>query len=90
MAGGPAPSASPLEAGVLRNLPAPCVVADVVYNPLRTPLLKEAEAQGRRTVNGLAMYLGQAAAQFRLWTARPAPETLFECVARETLASKSQ
>jgi 3-dehydroquinate dehydratase/shikimate dehydrogenase len=89
MAHGPDPLGSPVEAGVLRNLPAECVVADVVYNPLRTPLLKEAEAQGRKTISGLSMFLGQAAAQFRLWTGRPAPEQLFECVARETLASRS-
>lgn len=90
MAHGPNPAGTPIDAGVLRNLPADCVVADVVYNPLQTPLLKEAEAQGRRTISGLAMFLGQAAAQFRLWTGRHAPEQLFERVARETLESRTK
>jgi shikimate dehydrogenase len=49
------------------------VVYDLVYNPLRTKLLKDAESQGCRTVEGLDMFVGQAAEQFRLWTGREFP-----------------
>ncbi|HZW06072.1 MAG TPA: type I 3-dehydroquinate dehydratase [Phycisphaerales bacterium] len=90
MAGGPDPSGTPIDPGVLRNLPPRCVVADVVYNPLRTPLLMEAERQERKTISGLAMFTAQAAEQFRLWTGKAAPERLFERVARETLESRAR
>jgi shikimate dehydrogenase len=49
------------------------VVMDIVYAPLETRLLGEARAAGCRVVNGLAMLLYQGAAQFELWTGRPAP-----------------
>ncbi|MET0743936.1 MAG: shikimate dehydrogenase, partial [Microvirga sp.] len=43
------------------------VVADIVYVPLKTPLLAGAEARGLRTVDGLGMLLHQAAPGFRRW-----------------------
>ncbi len=48
-------------------------VMDIVYNPLDTRLLKEARQAGCRTIRGIEMFLHQAAAQFELWTGRPAP-----------------
>lgn len=44
--------------------PADCVVMDMVYKPLRTPFLAQAEAEGRRSVDGLAMLIGQAVPSF--------------------------
>ncbi len=44
------------------------VVADIVYNPLMTRLLKTAEAKGCRIVQGLGMLIYQGAAGFKLWT----------------------
>lgn len=49
------------------------VVMDIVYAPLSTRLLAEAEAAGCRTIDGLQMLLHQGAAQFELWTGGPAP-----------------
>jgi len=43
------------------------VVMDVVYTPLRTPLLIAAEARGCTTVDGLGMLLHQAAPGFERW-----------------------
>ena len=43
------------------------VVTDVVYTPLRTPLLIAAEARGCTTVDGLGMLLHQAAPGFERW-----------------------
>jgi shikimate dehydrogenase len=43
-------------------------VYDLIYNPRPTRLLREAAARGARTVDGLEMLIGQAAAAFRLWT----------------------
>ncbi len=44
------------------------VVADVVFNPVDTLFLKEAEKQGATAVNGLGMLACQAALNFKLWT----------------------
>lgn len=43
------------------------VIYDIVYQPLMTPLLKQAEALGLRTVTGLGMLVYQAAAAFKIW-----------------------
>ena len=44
------------------------LVADVVFNPPRTKLLRQAEAAGCRTLDGLGMLVNQGAIAFRLWT----------------------
>ncbi|MFN2353146.1 MAG: shikimate dehydrogenase [Desulfopila sp.] len=49
------------------------VVMDIVYSPLKTQLLSDAEAGGSHTINGLEMLLYQGVAQFELWTNREAP-----------------
>jgi shikimate dehydrogenase len=49
------------------------VVMDIVYKPLQTRLLREAAAQGSRTIDGLQMLVYQGARQFELFTGRPAP-----------------
>lgn len=48
----------------LDALPAEAVLMDMVYKPLKTPLMERAEARGLRTVDGLAMLIGQAAPSF--------------------------
>lgn len=54
-------------------LPPGLAVMDIVYNPRETQLLKDAKRAGCKTIPGLEMFLHQAAAQFELWTNRPAP-----------------
>jgi shikimate dehydrogenase len=49
------------------------VVMDIVYNPLKTRLLKEAEQLGCSTVDGVSMFINQGADQFELWTNSKAP-----------------
>lgn len=48
-------------------------VYDIVYNPPRTRLLREARARGHHVIEGLEMFVEQAAAQFLLFTGREAP-----------------
>jgi shikimate dehydrogenase len=48
-------------------LPSQAVVADLVYVPLRTPLLAAAQARGLKTADGLGMLLHQAVRGFELW-----------------------
>lgn len=53
------------------------VVFDTIYNPLSTRLLQEAQADGCIVINGVEMFVRQAAAQFALWTGCEAPLDLF-------------
>jgi shikimate dehydrogenase len=59
----------PLEIDIGR-LPADAVVADLVYVPLKTPLLSAAERRGLRSADGLGMLLHQAVRGFELWFGR--------------------
>lgn len=49
----------------LAALPADAVLMDMTYRPLLTPFLAEGRARGLRTVDGLAMLIGQARPSFR-------------------------
>lgn len=46
------------------------LVTDIVYVPLKTPFLMQAEAQGKRTADGLGMLLHQAVPGFEKWFGR--------------------
>ena len=54
------------------------VVMDIVYSPLKTRLLEEAEARGAEVIDGLRMLLHQALAQFEFWTGKSAPKQVME------------
>jgi shikimate dehydrogenase len=56
----------PLEIA-LNALPQSAVVTDIVYVPLMTPLLIEAQQRGNRVVDGLGMLLHQARPGFEAW-----------------------
>jgi shikimate dehydrogenase len=56
----------PLELGGAKIKPG-ALVADIVYTPLETALLKRARDAGNPGVNGLAMLMHQAAPGFRAW-----------------------
>ncbi|HET7909494.1 MAG TPA: shikimate dehydrogenase [Nitrospira sp.] len=60
-------------------------VMDIVYNPRETQLLADAKVAGCRTISGLEMFLHQAAAQFELWTANPAPRQAMRAVLESRL-----
>jgi 3-dehydroquinate dehydratase/shikimate dehydrogenase len=61
------------------------IVFDAVYNPVETKLLRDAREKGCHTVNGLTMFINQAAEQFRLWTNIDPPVELMSNVVREIL-----
>jgi shikimate dehydrogenase len=48
----------------LDALPKSAAVCDIVYNPLETPLLKQARARGFRAIDGLGMLMHQAIPAF--------------------------
>jgi quinate/shikimate dehydrogenase (NAD+) len=60
-------------------------VADVVYRPLRTELLRRAHGAGCRTLDGGGMLVFQAAAAFRIFTGRePDADRMFRHLASLT------
>lgn len=58
------------------------VVCDIVYNPIKTRLVKEAKAAGARTIGGINMLIWQGALAFEKWTEQPAP---FELMHKEAI-----
>lgn len=55
----------------LAHLPNHCVVNDIVYRPLMTELLKDAQRRGNPIQDGLGMLLHQAAPAFKAWFLTP-------------------
>jgi len=66
------------------------IAYDIVYNPLRTRFLREAEAAGCVTVSGLEMFLHQGLAQFRLWTGRDLDEAEARTLLLDRLAEPAR
>lgn len=63
-----------LKAGMMHeNL----IVNDLVYNPLKTGLLKEAEKAGAKTISGIKMLIYQGMESFRIWTGVNPPLEVF-------------
>jgi len=80
MAGGMAEGQLPIGADQLHSGQ---TVVDLVYHPLRTPLLAAATAAGATTLDGLGMLVHQAALQFEAWTGVKAPVEAMDRAARE-------
>ena len=62
------------------------VLADIVYHPSPTPLLRAAHDLGITAVGGLGMLVHQAGHAFRLWTGRDAPIAAMAAAAEAQLA----
>ena len=85
----------PLSADASSHLPLPVealragvVVADIVYHPLRTPLLAAAASAGATTVDGLGMLVHQAARQCEAWTGQRPDPTVMRAAAEAELAAR--
>ena len=75
----------PLPPGLLRS---ELWVAEIVYFPLDTELLRAARAKGCATVDGGTMAVGQAIGAFELFTGRPADAVRVETHFRRLLAER--
>ena len=60
-------------------------VMDIVYNPLKTRLLRQAEAAGCAVIDGLGMFVYQGAMQFECWTGIEAPVAMMRLVVEAEL-----
>jgi len=56
------------------------VVFDTIYNPIETRLLREAKQAGCVRIDGVAMFVKQAVAQFERWTGQRAPVSVMRDV----------
>ena len=65
------------------------IVFDIVYNPMKTRLLKEAEAAGAETIGGLEMLVWQGAMAFELWTGRKASVDIMKYEAIKALSHEN-
>lgn len=66
----PDTSRTPLEEKFLIHFPQ---VMDMIYNPAKTRLLREAERAGCSVRSGIGMFVQQGAEQIRLWTGKEPP-----------------
>jgi shikimate dehydrogenase len=55
------------------HAPPGAIAYDIVTDPVATPFLAGAQAAGHRTIDGLAMLIGQAAAAFEKFFGQPPP-----------------
>ncbi len=65
------------------TLRAGMVVADIIPNPPRTPLIREAEARGCTVLDGLGMLVNQGAIGVRHWTGVEADRTVMRRTVEE-------
>jgi shikimate dehydrogenase len=65
------------------------VVADLVYHPIETALLRSARAAGARTIDGLGMLVHQAALQQQLWLGSLPDVAVMRAAALHELAARA-
>ena len=58
----------PLEKKDLDKLNSGTIIYDIVYNPMKTVLIKNAQERGLRTITGLDMLIYQAQRAIEIWT----------------------
>ena len=85
MAHGPDEKGTPLS---WRQIRPTALVYDLVYNPLETPLLRDAVKAGARTLGGISMLVYLGAASFEMWTGQPAPVSVMLEAASRAMATR--
>ncbi|MBI2315763.1 MAG: saccharopine dehydrogenase NADP-binding domain-containing protein, partial [Betaproteobacteria bacterium] len=69
---------------------ASALVVDLIYNPLKTALLRAAAERGLTVLGGLGMLVHQAAAAFERWTEAEAPIGVMRSAAEAALKERTQ
>ena len=75
----------PLEKTVLDKLNPETLIYDIVYNPVKTVLIQEAQKRGLQTVGGLDMLIYQAERAIEIWTGKSPDTKLMKIAALEAL-----
>ena len=60
-------------------------VVDIIYNPLKTKLLREAQEAGCTVLDGVGMFVHQGAEQTKIWMGMEPPRTLMRAVVLKSL-----
>jgi len=66
------------------------LICDLVYNPLRTPLLKAARSAGATTLSGIGMLLYQGVIAFEIWTGGKAPVNIMKAALAEQIERRGK
>ena len=74
-----------LERADLDKLKPDTVVYDIVYNPVKTVLIQEAQKRGLRTIGGLDMLIYQAERAIEIWTGKKPDTKAMKIAALESL-----
>jgi len=61
---------SPLAENIVKTLPNEGLIYDIVYNPVKTELIKYADKNGKKYIGGLDMLVYQGARAFEIWTGK--------------------
>lgn len=75
----------PIEPKDFDGLNSDTIFYDIVYNPVKTILLKEAENRGFQTIGGLDMLIYQAERAIEIWTGKIPDAKLMKIAALEAL-----
>lgn len=75
----------PLEKTDLDKLNPETLIYDIVYNPVKTVLIQEAQKRGLQTVGGLDMLIYQAERAIEIWTGKSPDTKLVKIAALEAL-----
>lgn len=75
----------PLERADLDKLNPETVIYDIVYNPVKTVLIQEAQKRGLKTIGGLDMLIYQAQRAIEIWTGKTPDTKLMKIAALEAL-----
>ncbi len=77
---------SPIEESVVKTMNKDGIIYDIVYNPLKTELIKIAKKFNIRTIQGLDMLIYQGAKAFEIWTGKKPDTKLMKIAALEEMA----
>lgn len=80
---------TPISKYSLESLPKDALVYDVIYNPIRTLFLQDAEKLGLEIVSGLDMLIYQGAKALEIWTGKTPDFQAMKIAALEELLIKS-
>lgn len=76
----------PLELKDFNNIDRDAVIYDIVYNPIKTVLLRTAEEKGFRTIEGLDMLVYQAQRAIEIWTGKTPEFNIMKIAALKALS----
>jgi 3-dehydroquinate dehydratase / shikimate dehydrogenase len=66
------------------------LVMDLIYRPLKTELLRQAERRKIEAISGVEMFIAQGVAQWEIWTGEAAPEPAMRRIVLDALQKEER